>query len=89
MTRLSCGGCGVRQRVTIDVDTGEPSPCPACGPTTWLAFPTLAPQETTVHPYLDQPCTCPICTVRATADPGLERDPDSPEAQPWWNDYGS
>jgi hypothetical protein len=43
ITRLSCGLCGETRRVKVRIvgDTEVMSPCPECGPTTWLAVPTL------------------------------------------------
>lgn len=43
ITRLTCMGCGETQRVKIRLvsDTEVMPDCSACGPTTWLALPTL------------------------------------------------
>lgn len=94
--------CGVQQRVKTDVETGEQSPCYSCGPTTWIAFPTIS-LDVEDHPL------CPECGIphppipnwfqalfgtdrfnevyrRQIADRLLDRDPDSPERQSWWYD---
>lgn len=41
--RLACGSCGATQRVRfLIVDGVEQTPeCKACGPTTWIAFPSF------------------------------------------------
>lgn len=53
--RLHCGICAQLRRVKIRLTPeSEVWPdCVQCGPTTWISFPKLAPQEITVDQWLD------------------------------------